>query len=66
MAYKFALVSPEGEVFDSFETSEGNWKTGDVVIDGNLHWRVVSVIPEALAAEFVDDAVYGVLEVEPL
>ena len=36
MAYKFALVSPEGEVFDSFETSEGNWKPGDVVIDGNL------------------------------
>ena len=36
------------------------------MIDGNVHWRVVSVIPEEFAAEFVDDAVYGVLEVEPL
>ena len=37
MAYKFALVSRKGKVFDSFETTEGNWKTGDVVMDGNLH-----------------------------
>jgi hypothetical protein len=36
------------------------------VIDGNLRWRVVSVIPEALAAEFVEEGVYGVLEVEPV
>jgi hypothetical protein len=31
-AYKFSLVTTDGDIFDSFETSEGNWKTGDIVI----------------------------------
>jgi hypothetical protein len=33
---------------------------------GNIRYRVVPVIPGELAAEFVDGAAYGVLEVEPL
>ncbi len=60
MAYKFALITPDGEIFDVFETSEGNWRRDDVVIGhNNTHFRVLSVIPEALPAQFVDDPVYG-------
>lgn len=67
MRFRFALVSTDGDVFDSFETNEGNWAAGDTVIaHGNRHYRIVSVIPIELAAEFVDDAEVGVLEVEPL
>ena len=67
IAYKFALITPDGEIFDVFETSEGNWRRDDVVIGhNNTHFRVLSVIPEALPAEFVDEPVYGVLEVEAL
>ena len=27
MGFKFALVSTDGDMFDSFETNEGNWQT---------------------------------------
>lgn len=67
MGFKFALVSTEGEVFDSFETAVPDWTTGDTVIAaGNVHYRVLSVVPVELAAEFVDGPLNGVLEVEPL
>ena len=57
----------DGQILESFETNEGNWRTGDVVIaHGNRQYRVLSVIPVELAAEFVDDAEVGLLEVEPL
>jgi hypothetical protein len=36
-----------------------------VIAHGNIRYRVVSVIPDALAAEFVDEPLNGVLEVEP-
>jgi hypothetical protein len=35
-----------------------------VIAAGNRHYRVVSVIPIELAAEFVDVPLNGVLEVE--
>ena len=37
-----------------------------MIAAGNVHWRVISVIPVELAAEFVDGPLNGVLEVEPL
>ena len=44
-----------------------DWSAGDTVIAaGNVHYRVVSVIPVELAAEFVDGPLNGVLEVEPV
>ncbi len=67
MGFKFALISTDGEIFDSFETAVPDWSVGDTVIAaGNVHYKVVSVIPVELAAEFVDGPLNGVLEVEPL
>ena len=40
---------------------------GDTVIaHGNREFKVTAVLPVELAAEFVDRALYGALEVEPL
>ena len=51
MGFKFALVTG-GEVFDSFETAVPDWSASDrVIAGGNVHYRVVSVIPVELAAE---------------
>lgn len=67
MAFRFELVSRDGEVFGSFETSEQRWQAGDTVIaHGNRRYRVVSVIPAERLAEFVDEPVGGMLQVEPL
>ena len=67
MAYRFELVSRDGEVLETFVTSEQRWQTGDTVIaHGNRHYRVLSVIPVERLAEFVDEPAGGVLEVEPL
>ena len=65
--FKFELVSSDGDNLGSIETSEANWCAGDEVIGhGNTHYWVVSVIPLARIAEYVDDPLNGVLEVEPL
>ncbi len=37
MAYRFELVSRDGEILGSFLTSEQRWQAGDVVI-GHGHW----------------------------
>jgi hypothetical protein len=67
MSKKFALVPTDGEAFGSIETAEGNWEAGDTLIGhGNIHYRIVSVIPVELAAEFVDGPDVGLIEVEPL
>ena len=67
MAYRFELVSRDGEILGSFETSEQRWQAGDTVIaHGNQWFRVVWVIPVERMAEFVDEPAGGVLEVEPL
>ena len=67
MGFRFALVSTEGDIFDSYESAVPDWSAGDTVIAaGNVHWKVVSVIPVELAAEFVDGQLNGVLEVELL
>lgn len=67
MTYRFELVSTDGEVLETFETSEQRWATGDTVIaHGNRRYRVVSVIPVERISEFVDEPAGGLLEVEPL
>ena len=67
MAFKFELVSSDGDSLGSIETSEANWRVGDALIGhGNTRYRIVSVIPLARIAEYVDDPLNGVLEVEPL
>ena len=67
MAFKFELVSSGGDSLGSVETTELNWRAGDTLIaHGNVHYRIVSVIPLARIAEYVDDPLNGVLEVEPL
>jgi len=66
MGMRFVLVS-DGEILESFETAQASWRTGDEVIaHGNRRYRVVSVIPVERLAEFVDEPIGGVLEVEPL
>jgi hypothetical protein len=37
-----------------------------VILAGNRHYPVPATIPVERLAEFVDEALYGVLEVEPL
>lgn len=65
--YQFQLIDSDGEILESFTTSEHRWATGDTVIaHGNRHYQVVSVIPVERMSEFVDEPAGGVLEVEPL
>lgn len=65
--YSFQLVNRDGEILETFKTSEQRWATGDTVIaHGNRQYRVVSVIPVERISEFVDEPAGGVLEVEPL
>jgi hypothetical protein len=67
VAFKFELVSSDGDNLGSIETAQANWQAGDELIGhGNTHYRVVSVIPLARIAEYVDDPIYGALEVELL
>ena len=67
MAFKFAVVSRDGDIFETFEASRPDWGVGDqVILAGNRPFRVTATIPVERMAEFVDAPVYGVLEVEPL
>jgi hypothetical protein len=67
VAFKFAVVSRDGDIFETFESAVPNWSVGDpVILSGNRHFTVTATIPVERMAEFVDEAVYGVLEVEPL
>ncbi len=67
MAYKFELVSSDGDSLGSIESSDLNLEPGDELLSSwNLLYRIVSVIPLERIAEFVDEPVNRVLEVEPL
>jgi hypothetical protein len=56
MAVKFAVVSPGGDVFETFESAVPDWNVGDpVILAGNRHFRVTATIPVERMAEFVDD-----------
>jgi hypothetical protein len=65
--YKFSLISTDGEILESFRTSEQRWQAGDTVIaHANRRYKVVSVIPVERISEFVDEPAGGVLEVGPI
>jgi hypothetical protein len=67
MGFKFELVSRDGDSIGSFESAEQNWQPGDdLLAHGNVRYRVVSVVPLERIAEFVDEPMNGVLEVEPI
>jgi hypothetical protein len=68
VGFKSELKTVDGDDAGPFETAVLNWQTGDTLIAaGNVRYRVVSVIPAELVAEFVDDGpLVGVIEVEPL
>ena len=67
MAFKFAATSRDGDIFETFESAVPNWNVGDTVrLAGNRPFRVTATIPIEKMSEFVDDALYGVLEVEPV
>ena len=67
MAVKFAVVSPGGDAFETFESAVPDWNVGDpVILAGNRHFRVTATIPVERMTEFVDEPLYRVLEVEPL
>ena len=64
MAFKFAVVSRDGDVFDTFESARPDWSVGDpVYLADNRQFRVTATIPIEPISEFVDEPVYGVLEV---
>jgi hypothetical protein len=67
VAFKFAATSRDGDIFETFESAVPNWNVGDTVrLDGNRPVRVTATIPLERIAEFVDEPLNGVLEVEPL
>jgi hypothetical protein len=67
MGFKFEPKTVDGDDAGPFETAVPNWQTSDTLIAaGNVRYRVASVIPADLVAEFIDKASVGVIEVEPL
>ena len=66
MGFKYTLRLPDrddaGEAEFGYQPQAGD----ELRIDGNQLVRVLAVIPVELAAEFVDDADYGTLEIEPV
>ena len=62
----FRLVSPEGDTLGSVESAV-DWQPGDTVTaTDHVQYRVRSVIPLERIAQFVDEPLNAVLEVEPL
>lgn len=67
VAFRYRLTFADGEDAGTVEYPDGTVQAGDEIIgDGNRRYRVTAVIPVARIAEFVDGALNGVLEVEPL
>jgi hypothetical protein len=64
--YRSELKLADGDDAGTLDTNEGNWQVGDTIIaHGNVHYRVTAVLPVERIGEFVDEPLYGVLEVEP-
>ena len=67
VTHLFRLVSAEGDTLGSLELAVPDRQPGDTVTAADdVQYRVRSVIPLERIAEFVDEPLYGVLEVEPL
>ena len=66
MGFRYALRWADGDDAGTAEYPDDGIQAGDEIrIDGNQLVRVRAVIPVELAAEFVDGALYGTLEIEP-
>jgi hypothetical protein len=66
MGFKYALRWADGGDAGEAEYPDGSIQVGEQIrINGNQLVRVRAVIPVELAAEFVDGALYGTLEIEP-
>jgi hypothetical protein len=65
MGFRFHVCSVDGNVLSAAEYGYEPDPGDEVIVDGNRRMRVRSVIPVALAGEFVDRPLYGLLEVEP-
>ena len=64
--FPYALRLADGTDAGEAEYADTNVQAGDMIrVDGNRKMHVLAVIPLEVATEFVDDAIYGVLEVEP-
>jgi hypothetical protein len=64
---RFAAVSRDGDIFETFESAVPDWSVGDpVILAGKRHFRITATIPIERMAEFTDEPLYAVLEVEPL
>jgi len=67
LTYTFELKTRDGDDAGTLRTSEGNWQPGDVVIaQGNRRYKVTAVVSLARLEEFVDGALAGLIEVEPV
>ena len=63
----FRSSQPDGDVFDAFESAVPDWSVGDPgILAGNRQFTVTATIPVERMAEFVDEPLYGLLDVEPL
>jgi hypothetical protein len=64
---RYALRFADGDDAGEIEYPDGSISPGDEIpIEGNRLVRVTAVLPVELAGEFVDGALYGTLEVEPI
>ncbi len=65
LGFRYQLATSEGEVFDQAEYAFEPL-VGDVVrVGGNRRMLVTGYVRSERIAEFIDDAIYGLLEVEP-
>jgi hypothetical protein len=66
VGFRYALRWADGDDAGEAEYPDGVIQVGEQIrINGNQLVRVRAVIPVELAAEFVDGALYGTLEIEP-
>jgi len=67
LGFRYTLRLPDGSDAGEVEYPDGGVQAGDVIrIDDNQRMRVVAAVQVEIAAEFIDGAVYAVLEVEPV
>ena len=67
MGFLYTLRLADGDDAGTFDSTSSSWSVGDTLIaDGNRRYKVTAIVPLEKIAEFVDDATYGLLEVEAL
>src|SRR6476469_8994466 len=59
VAFRFAVTSPDGDIFETFESAVPNWNVGDTVRLAGNPFRVTATIPVEKMSEFVDEPLLG-------